>query len=65
MEDEYFVNYNEIIDKIVNNNLPLQKLAHKKGHKSLGQKTFNSETEAKNEAINKYQGNLNPKKIFS
>ena len=25
MEDEYFVNYNELIDKIVNNNLSLQK----------------------------------------
>ena len=31
MEDEYFVNYNELIDKIVNNNLSLQKISHKKG----------------------------------
>ena len=56
MEDEYFVNYNELIDKIVNNNLSLQKISHKKGDMSLGQKIFNSETEAKNEAINEYQG---------
>ncbi|MGX0020295.1 hypothetical protein ACUXPG_000707 [Staphylococcus hominis] len=65
MEDEYFVNYNELIDKIVIDNLPLQKLSHKKGDMSLGQKFFNSETEAKNEAINKYQGDLNPKNILS
>lgn len=31
MEDEYFVNYNELIDKIVNNNLSLQKYPIKKG----------------------------------
>ncbi|MBM6050709.1 hypothetical protein ACUXKH_000835 [Staphylococcus epidermidis] len=65
MEDEYFVNYNELIDKIVNNNLSLQKISHKKGDMSLGQKIFNSETEAKNEAINEYQGYLNPKNILS
>lgn len=32
---------------------------------SLGQKIFNSETEAKNEAINEYQGDLNPKNILT
>ena len=55
MEDEYFVNYNELIDKIVNNNLSLQKYPIKRGYE-LGTKIFNSETEAKNEAINEYQG---------
>ncbi|WP_208400572.1 hypothetical protein, partial [Staphylococcus epidermidis] len=59
------VNYNELIDKIVNNNLSLQKISHKKGDMSLGQKIFNSETEAKNEAINEYQGDLNPKNILT
>ena len=37
MEDEYFVNYNELIDKIVNNNLSLQKYPIKRDM-SLGQK---------------------------
>lgn len=65
MEDEYFVSYNELIDKVVNNNYPLQKLPHKKGGMGLGLKFFNSEMEAKNEAMTKYQGHLNPKNILS